>query len=157
MELLRPGVEFDKADPEERLAKTCILILPGDFEEGLPLENENRGLWRWFFTDGFQTIFRNVTVVESLDEPERLPVSDIIVSPELLSWDLGAIPQGPSDQTLWHCRMKFKLQLYNMKGVKTSELVIDKIGWGRNRIEALSDAMRGFMNKARSKFGDVSL
>jgi len=154
IELMKPRVAFDEIDPGNKLAKDCILILPGDFQDTLPLTNEDRRLWRWFFVDGFQTIFRNVTVVENIQETEKLPESDVIVKPELLSWDLGVIPQGPRDQKLWNCKLQFKLQLYDMKGIATGSLVVDKNGWGRDRIEAVSDALKGLINKSRVKFGN---
>lgn len=155
VELMKPIVAFDEADPEDRLAKDCILILPGDFQDTLPLANEDKTLWRWFFADGFRTIFRNVTVVENIPAPGKLPASTVIVKPELLSWDLGPIPQGPRDQKLWNCNVKFKLQLYTMTGVETVSLVVDKNGWGRDRTEAVSDALKGFMNKSRIKFRNL--
>ncbi|MFZ5908177.1 MAG: hypothetical protein ACOYVJ_12380 [Nitrospirota bacterium] len=159
VELLEPRVAFDEIDPDERLAKGCILVLPGDFGDTLPLTNEDKRLWRWFFVSGFQTIFRTVTVIETVGTAEGLPASDVdvIVQPELVSWNLGVIPQGPRDQKLWNCRMQFKLQMFDTKGIKTSSLVIDKNGWGRNRIEALTEALKGFISKSRVQFENLFL
>lgn len=157
VELLKPLVAFDEVDPEDRLAKDCILILPGNFQDTLPFANEDKKLWRWFFTDGFQAIFRNVTVVENIPEQGEIPAADIVVKPELLSWEVGPIPQGPRDEKLWNCAMKFNLQLFTATGVETSALIVDKTGWGRNRTEAVSDALRGFINKSRVKFRTLFL
>jgi hypothetical protein len=149
VELLKSAVSFNKAGRADGVQVDCVLILPQEIRRNLPLHEEDDKIWTWFFTDGFKSIFRDVVVVESFQEAGRFPKAGAIIEPELRSWFLGELPQRQLDQVLWNCRVELKLRFYDKQGKETYSLIVDKYGWGRERIEALAEAMNGIIGKLR--------
>jgi hypothetical protein len=151
VELLKSEATFDRAGRADKVKVDCVLVLPPEMIRNLPPLGEDKGAWTWFFTRGFGSIFRNVVVVESLQEAERLPKAGEIIEPELLSWFLGELPQRQLDQVLWNCKMKLKFRFFDRKGKETYSLIVDKYGWGREVTEAVAEAMNGIIAKVRAE------
>ena len=155
VDLIQSMVTFNKSEPD-KLPITCILILPGNIEK-MPLYEEDKDIWPWFFTAGFKSICEHVIVVKNFSEMQPPPKISLIFKPELRGWTLLELPQRLQDQTLWHCRLKVEFYSYDAHSVMTRSFVIDKEGWRQDRVEAVSDAMDRFIPGLRKQLEDSSL
>jgi hypothetical protein len=155
VDLMNSLVTFNKSE-SDKLPITCILILPGDITK-MPLYEEDKDIWPWFFTEGFSSVCEHVTVVGHFDEIQPPPRISLIFKPKLIGWTLLEVPQKFQDQILWHCRLKVEFYSYDAHNVITQTFIIEKEGWRRDRAEAVSDAMDRFVPSLRRQMEDSSL
>ncbi len=135
---MTPLVSFNKAPVVEKIPVSAAIFLPDRERNSLPLlVGDDRNLWPWFFENSVAAVFREVTVVKTLDEARNNPKIGVVVTPEMWGWFLQSYYGN------FVCLVELKYRILDVNGNRVTTIIANGKGQNAGVHQALAQAMEG--------------